>query len=130
MTSTMGKPLLSRVYKIMLVQCVTVALAAIIVATLFDLKSSFACLLGGLVYILPSLAYARYLFSNISARKIGRLLGIFYLGEILKLIVSVSLFIIFYHLLRLPLYPYFAGYVIAALSFCFAPLMTMKEMMA
>ena len=84
-------------------------------------RYALATLCGGLVYLTPSYFYAQRLFSNISVHAVTRLMRTFYLGEALKIFLSVGLFIALFYWANFPLMPYFLGYAVVALAFCIAP---------
>lgn len=102
-------------------QCVAVIVLSAVFLFVSGSKSAGAALVGGLVYIAPCYLYANRLFSNVSAQAIKRIITVFYLGEIGKLVVSVGLFIWLFHIYQFPVLPYFLGYLVAAIAFCVAP---------
>jgi ATP synthase protein I len=116
-----------KVNQIIFTQFIVAIVLALFFWVLSGGKSAVAALCGGLVYIVPCFLYANRLFANVSPQAIKRIIIVFYLGEILKLLVSVGLFVLLMYLINLPLLPYFLGYLVAALSFCIAPLWIMKE---
>ncbi len=112
---------------IVIIQCAAVFLLAILFGLINGHRATLAVLCGGLAYILPGYFYAARLFSNVSPHALVRIMIIFYLGEILKLMVSIGLFITLLNVFSFPLLPYFLGYLVAALSFCVAPLWLMNR---
>ncbi|MCD8499912.1 MAG: ATP synthase subunit I [Gammaproteobacteria bacterium] len=92
-------------------------------------RSGLSVLAGGLVYILPAYLYALCLFSNVSPQKIMRIMCIFYLGEVLKLLLSISLFLVLWRFFMLPLLPYFIGYGVSVISFFVGSMMLMSKTM-
>lgn len=123
------KSLKRQVNAIVIIQCAVVVFLAIVFGLINNHRAALAVLCGGLVYILPGYFYAARLFSNVSPHALVRIMFIFYLGEILKLMVSIGLFITLLHVFSFPLLPYFLGYLVAALSFCVAPLWLMNRTM-
>lgn len=119
----------SQVNKIVLAQSGVVFLVAIVFLVASSHRAALATVCGGLVNILPGYFYAARLFSNVSPRAIMRIMFIFYTGEVLKLVVSVGLFIALLAFFKFPLLPYFLGYLVAALAFCVAPLWLMNKTM-
>lgn len=113
---------------IILVQAMAVAALSIIFLFIVDYRTALAGLCGGLVYILPGYFYAGRLLGNVSPRATMRVMLVFYLGEALKLLSSVGLFIVLFYAFTFPLLPYFLGYLIAALAFCIAPVLLMNRM--
>lgn len=122
MAKLIVKSLKQQVNKMVLVQSVIVLLLAFVFFLISGHRAALAVLCGGVVNILPGYFYAARLFSNVSPHAIMRIMFIFYVGEVLKLVISVGLFIILLTIFKFPLLPYFLGYLVAALSFCVAPL--------
>lgn len=123
------KSLKHQANKIVLVQFALVAVLAVVYLLLNSWRASLAVICGGLVYVLPGYFYAARLFSNVSPHAIVRIMFVFYLGEVLKLIVSIGLFITLLNVFSFPLWPYFFGYLVAALAFCVAPMWLMNGAM-
>jgi ATP synthase protein I len=127
MTTLVIASLKKQVNKLILVQSLLILLVAGIFWGISGGKSALATALGGFVHIVPCYFYASRLFSNVSARAVNKIIATFYIGEVLKLVVSVGLFIGLYRLYHLPLLPYFVGYLAATLSFCVAPMVLMSD---
>lgn len=121
------KPINKLVKKIALMQCLTLFFVAFIFLITKGVYALVAALVGGLIYILPGYLYAKWLFLNISPRSIVRVVSVFYIGEILKLAISIILFILMLKFFVFPLVPYFVGYLVAALSFCVASMILMSK---
>ncbi len=117
----------SQANKIVLAQSTIVLLMAIVFFLTSGHRAALAVMAGGLVHILPGYFYAARLFSNVSPHAIMRIMVVFYVGEVLKLIVSVGLFIVLLTVFKFPVLPYFLGYLVAALAFCVAPMGLMNE---
>ena len=116
-----------QVNKRILVQSLLVFIVAGIFLGISGGKAALATVWGGFVHIVPCYFYASRLFSDVSARAVGKIITTFYVGEILKLMASVGLFIGLYLLYHLPLLPYLVGYLVATLSFCVAPMIIMSN---
>lgn len=114
-----NKLVLAQLFLIVFVSCVFLAASS--------LRAALACLAGGSVHLIPCYFYAKRLFSDVSPRAVGKIMITFYLGEVLKLVVSVGLFIGLYLAYHMPLLPYFVGYMVATLSFCVAPLLLVSN---
>lgn len=123
------KSLKQQANKIVLIQCAVVFLLALGFLLGSSSRAALAVLCGGMAYIVPGYFYAARLFSNVSPHAIMRIMAIFYLGEVLKLMVSIGLFITLLTVFSFPLLPYFLGYLLAALSFCVAPMWLMNRTM-
>lgn len=107
---------------IILVQITSVVILAAVFLLITGYRAALATLCGGLVYILPGYFYAGRLLSNVSSRAVMRIMMVFYLGEALKLLVTVGLFVLLFYMFSFSLLPYFLGYLSAALAFCIAPM--------
>lgn len=77
---------------------------------------------GGLIWALPSLIVAHFLFGNVSPRAIKQILTTFAITETLKLVLTVILFIAVIYFLPLSLGYMLVGYGIATVIFWFMPL--------
>jgi ATP synthase protein I len=117
-------------YRLIAVQCMLVCVFALFVMALSVWQNGVALFVGGLAYSVPCLCYAHKLLENVSARAIKRVLVIFYCGELLKLVLSVALFIGLYLVFHFSLLYYLGGYMLAAFSFCIAPLFLMTSEVA
>ena len=127
MAKLVVQSLKSQANKIVLAQSGIVLLMAAVFFLSSGHRAALAVVCGGLVNILPGYFYAARLFSNVSPHAIVRIMFIFYLGEVLKLVISVGLFIVLLTVFKFPLLPYFLGYLVAALTFCVAPLWLMNK---
>lgn len=107
--------------KLIIAQAIAVIVLSVFFLFVSGRDSAVAALVGGAIYVIPCYLYANRLFSNVSAQAIKRVITVFYLGEIGKLVVSVGLFIWLFHVYHFPVLPYFLGYLIAAIAFCVAP---------
>ena len=124
-----AKPLKSLLNRTFLVQSVSLFCVCLFFVFIKDAVSGLSVLAGGVVYILPAYLYALCLFSDVSPQKITRIMCIFYVGEILKLLLSVGLFLLFWSFFRLPLLPYFVGYSVSVISFFMGSMILMSKTM-
>lgn len=79
-------------------------------------------LLGGTAYLLPSLYFAHRLFTITSPIIGKRLMVNFYVGELIKLILSVGLVVVIILYIPVPIVPFIMGFVGAQFGFWLAPL--------
>lgn len=126
MAKLVVRSLKQQVNKVVLVQSSIVLLLAIVFFLISNHRAALAVLCGGLVNVLPGYFYAARLFANVSPQAIMRIMCIFYIGEVLKLIISIGMFIVLLMIFKFPLLPYFLGYLVAALAFCVAPFWIMN----
>lgn len=114
------------VYKIIYLQIITVLLAAII-WLFFKGKYEFAStLLGGICWIIPSFYFVKKTFNIRAAQKntaqLGNLAKRFFIGEVLKLLLSAVLIILCLKFLPIILLPFLSGFIIAVMSLWLMPL--------
>jgi ATP synthase protein I len=128
-TTLVVKPLKQLANRIVFIQCIAALLLTLVFFIVRNKYAALAVLSGGLAYILPGYFYAAGLFSNVSPRAIMRIMCFFYLGEALKLMVSIGLFIVLFKIFTFPILPYFVGYLAAALTFCVASMYLMSKTM-
>ena len=82
----------------------------------------FALFLGGVVCVLPSLYFAWHLFAITSSRATKRIMVNFFLGELIKLVLSAVLVILIIVFIPVPVVPFIVGFAGAQFGFWFAPL--------
>lgn len=79
-------------------------------------------LLGGMACLLPSLYFARRLFDTTSLQAVKQLMVNFYIGELIKLILSAGLVIIIVLYVPVSIVSFIIGFVGAQFGFWLAPL--------
>lgn len=89
----------------------------------------FSVILGAVAWLLPSIYFIRKLFiirqnQGMTAQK---LLSNFYIGEVIKLILSGILIVIFLRFIPVLVLSFFSGYIIAVLSFWVLPIFLLKK---
>lgn len=97
---------------------IIVSLATLLVG----LEPAGSVLIGGILCILPTVLFARWWFAEYQAGNIGRLVKIFYIGEILKLVLTGLLFVLAMVFFPVQLLWCLTGYMAAQISFWLAPL--------
>jgi ATP synthase protein I len=90
-------------------------------AALVDKKAAYSVLLGAMVYLLPTWAFARRLFRHFGAQQASNIVRAFYAGEAMKLLLSALLFAGIFAFLPVAAGPLFVGFIALQCSFCFAP---------
>lgn len=81
-----------------------------------------SALLGGAACVLPNLYFAWYLFSITRSRAAKRIIINFFLGELIKLVLSSVLVILIIVFIPVSIVPFIVGFVGAQFGFLFAPL--------
>jgi ATP synthase protein I len=104
---------------------VGVQTAVMLLASLSYLLDSIAAsqsaFWGGLAVVLPSLGFAFWLFRVTNVRAAHKILRVFYVGEIVKILFSAVLAVIFVCSLSLDLLPFWIGFIAALAGFWIAP---------
>jgi ATP synthase protein I len=110
---------LSSVSKILRYQFLVIIIVALFFEFIQGQHSAISAVLGGLAGFIPNFYFAIKLQKGqgTNARKI---LHNFYMGETIKLILTVSLFAIIFHLPNIILLPLFVGYCTVLSVFWFA----------
>ena len=95
------------------------AMTAIVTAVLFLLNKNgeaVSALLGGVVAILPSVVFARFLFRYQGARSAKKIVNNFYLGEAAKMALSILLFAVVFQFYRVAPIVFFVTYCFVAIT--------------
>jgi ATP synthase protein I len=79
-------------YKVLLVITIITAAIAIILMLSIDRIAAYSAALGGMACILPNLLFARFAFRYSAAESAGLVMKWFYIGEAIKIIVTVLIF--------------------------------------
>lgn len=104
------------------VQSVVMLVMATVVMLFADARAAKSLILGGLVSMLPTAYFAWRMFSIRGSSAAQNIVGRFYKGEVIKILLTVGLFsLVFKYLSVTPLF-FFTGFVVAQLCFWFAPL--------
>ena len=102
----------------------TQALTVILVAVFWlisGLNAFYSVLLGGLAVLVPSFGFAYGLFRTTSAQAARKIVVVFYLGEIAKIVLSGVLALAFVLFFRVDLLAFLIGFMAALLGFWVAP---------
>jgi ATP synthase protein I len=106
---------------------VVIALLIAVVAAIFSgNRAALSAVLGGLVSAVPNAYFALKFFKHQGARAAKQIVNSFYLGEALKIVISIILFalvFIFFHINPLV---FFITYIVVQMMVWFAPLMFTK----
>ncbi|MBT7953345.1 MAG: F0F1 ATP synthase subunit I [Gammaproteobacteria bacterium] len=79
-------------YKVLLVIAIITAAIAITLMLSIDRIAAYSAALGGIACILPNLLFARFAFRYSAAESAGLVMKWFYIGEAIKIIVTVLIF--------------------------------------
>lgn len=119
----MNKQLSKRgIVRLWLIQLGTTLIFAVICAIAFGVNAASSALLGGMVYIVPNVYFARTLFKYQGARSAKQIVNSFYKGEALKIILSLLLFTAVFVWVKITPLAFFAAYIMLLMTHWFAPL--------
>jgi ATP synthase protein I len=110
------------VRRLLEIQCIISAIIALVLLLAFGIQAAFSALLGGMVAIIPIALFARKLFYYQGARAARQIVKSFYIGEALKMLLSMTLFILVFTLLRINPLAFFITYIVVLMCYWFAPL--------
>lgn len=110
-----------RAWRVIGIQVAAVLVLAVGGLLIGGVRTGYAVVLGGGVVVLPTLLFVRHVFSRFR-RMPGKVLGAFFVGEILKLVLMAVLFVLVLQYMIVPVLPLFIGFVGAILAFWLAPL--------
>jgi ATP synthase protein I len=84
-------------------------------------RDAYSSLLGGLACILPNVFYAYQFFRNLHRKSAQQIVMSFYLGEFIKLAVSVSLLLVVLIEINVHLIAFLSGYLVTYIGVWFMP---------
>lgn len=84
-------------------------------------KAAYSSLLGSMIYLLPSLYFALKLFKHSGAQQVRKIVQAFYVGEAVKLAVSMVLFSLVFIFVPINAKVFFISYVVMHCSHWLAP---------
>lgn len=108
------------------VQTATVVLLAFF-CSVFDLHQGFSLLLGGLSAWLPNIFFAWYFFARASKRSPREVVYSLYIGEMIKLLMSVVIAVALVMMLPVSVVPFLGGLGAACLSVMVAAPLVIKQ---
>jgi ATP synthase protein I len=83
---------------------------------------AYSFLWGGCICILPTAYFARKLFAKTGAKATREIITAFYVGEIVKFIITIILFAITFKYFNVNKLALFIGYLVAQFAFWFTAL--------
>ncbi len=83
--------------------------------------------LGGLTCILPNLYFARRFFASANHKEAHRIVRAFYVGELVKLLLSTVLIVLILKVVSVRIVPFLTGYIGAHMGFWLAPFLAVIE---
>ncbi|MGL4838594.1 MAG: ATP synthase subunit I [Shewanella sp.] len=100
-------------YKLVLVQAAVAGVASIVFFALWGVQFGYSALAGGSIAVLPNFVFATLAFSHMGASLSGKIVKSFFLGEAVKLLLTVVLFGFVFSMLDVNVMSLFACYALS-----------------
>lgn len=107
--------------KLVAFQLLIVLLIALILTVFFSVKSGYSGLAGGITFLFPNFIFVLMTFAHAGASKSKLILRGFYVGEAIKLTLTVILFIVFLKYGALSLLSFYISFALLVVSQWLAP---------
>ncbi len=104
-------------FSYVLIQVIVVLLISILLFLLDNNIAAYSFLLGGIVNVLPNAYFAHNLFKKTGAQATREIVISFYLGEVVKFIITILLFTIIFKFFNTNKLALFLGYIMALFTF-------------
>ncbi len=114
----------AKAYRLVICQLFVTILASSLWGLLGGYEPFIAALAGGVALVLPNFIMAFWFFRHGGAQAAKQILHSFFLGEALKFVTTVLLFVIFLGLLRLEPLPLLMTFIVAQAVFWASPWIT------
>ncbi|MCW3173093.1 ATP synthase subunit I [Shewanella subflava] len=102
-------------YKLVIIQAAIVGVTSILLFALWGFQYGLSAFAGGVIAVLPNFVFATLAFSHAGASASGKVVQAFFLGEAVKLLLTIVLFAIAFGLLDVVFAPLFATYALGLL---------------
>ncbi|MGL4833018.1 MAG: ATP synthase subunit I [Shewanella sp.] len=109
-------------YKLVLVQAAVAGVASIVFFALWGVQFGYSALAGGSIAVLPNFVFATLAFSHMGASLSGKIVKSFFLGEAVKLLLTIAMFSLVFINLKVAFMPLFVCYVLTLIVHWTAPL--------
>jgi ATP synthase protein I len=117
MATTLAKIIQNKAYRIVYLQLLGVFIFAFLAWVLYGTLVGFSVLLGGLAYGVANLFFVWRVFRYAGAAQMTEFMAAFFIGEMLKLVLSAFLFLMIVKYLPVSLLSVLVGYIGAIVSF-------------
>lgn len=112
----------STAYKLIAMQTIAVIMTSLIFFLTNGVKEGYSALCGGVISIFPNFVFATLAFRHAGASAATEVLGDFFRGEALKLILVIVLFWVVFKTLDVIYLPLFVTYALAIILHWLSPL--------
>lgn len=103
--------------KIILIQMLVTAVAVVISLAIIDLKAGYSAFVGGGISIISTLYFAHKVFSAGPGSSAQQVAKVFYIAELVKILLTGLLFVIALLWLDLSFLPLFLTYAVTLLAY-------------
>lgn len=118
----------SQINRWFLVQFLAVIVATLVALLLQGLFIAQSVFLGGLLCMLPQWLFARLWLAYYKASEAPKIIKMFYIGEVLKLLLTAALFLLILRYVPINPIACLIGFVVAQVAFWVAPLIELKKL--
>ncbi|MCL1143831.1 ATP synthase subunit I [Shewanella gaetbuli] len=122
MTNVLARRGRASAYKIVMLQAAIVGGTSILLFVMWGVQYGLSALAGGLIAVLPNFVFATLAFSHAGASASGKVVKSLFLGEAVKLLLTIVLFAIALGLLKMDFGPLIATYALGIFVPWTAPL--------
>ena len=117
-----NKRTIAKVRCFLLAQISVTAVLGIGFLVFSSMQAALSSVLGGLVCVVPNAYFAKKFFRHSGAHKAQQIVRSFYLGETVKILLTIALFAVFFKYIAIVPLVFFASFIVVQLSFWTAPL--------
>ncbi len=108
-------------------QAIVVALISTLCFVLWGEQLALSALMGGSVAVVPNLVFATLTFSRLWEKVTGSMVNAFYRGEAIKLMLTVTLFVLAFAVVKSDPRAVFGCYISALMVLWMAPLLFQRK---
>lgn len=116
-TKSLSKRIQHEAYQIVVWQLICATGIACLILIIGGINSGFSALAGGMAYVLPNFIFVWRVFRYSSTREANLFVTAFFLGEMIKLLLSAGLFLLIVKYLPVSLLSVLIGFIGAIVSF-------------
>lgn len=110
-------------YRLVLSQLGLTLFLSLLMGVTFSIAAAKSASLGGFVSLIPNAYFARKLFQHHGAHAARNIVGSFYKGEAIKIVLSMILFAMVFLFCKIIPWVFFTVYILVQMVFWFAPLL-------
>ena len=108
-------------------QLVVVIIVAFFYGLFFGWAGSIGVLSGGIAIIVPGWIFVKKLFHRTGATQTGKIIRNLYVGEVLKLVITAVISVLFLAFIRVNVLSFFVGFIMAQMAYWLAPFVVFKN---